>query len=64
MISWQDRQALVRKPEFDALDARYADKEEEAMSDPATHVHDLLLRGGHVFLHEAARTRGPRRRHR
>ncbi len=29
MISWQDRQALVRKPEFDALDARYADKEEE-----------------------------------
>jgi 2-methylisocitrate lyase-like PEP mutase family enzyme len=29
MISWQDRQALVRKPEFDALDARYADKDEE-----------------------------------
>lgn len=27
MISWQDRQALVRKPEFDALDARYADEE-------------------------------------
>ncbi|MDT9591479.1 isocitrate lyase/PEP mutase family protein [Nocardioides zeae] len=29
MISWQDRQALVRKPEFDALDARYADREEQ-----------------------------------
>lgn len=30
MISWQDRQALVRKAEFEALDARYADKEEQA----------------------------------
>ena len=29
MISWQDRQALVRKPEFDALDARYAAKDEQ-----------------------------------
>lgn len=28
MISWADRQDLVRKPEFDALDARYADPEE------------------------------------
>ncbi|SEC22864.1 Phosphoenolpyruvate phosphomutase [Nocardioides exalbidus] len=28
MITWQDRQALVRKPEFDELDARYADQEE------------------------------------
>jgi 2-methylisocitrate lyase-like PEP mutase family enzyme len=24
MISWEERQSLVRKPEFDRLDARYA----------------------------------------
>jgi hypothetical protein len=24
MISWEDRQALVRKPEFDRLEERYA----------------------------------------
>ncbi|GAA1941783.1 isocitrate lyase/PEP mutase family protein [Nocardioides hwasunensis] len=30
MISWQDRQSLVRKPEFDVLDARYADRDEQA----------------------------------
>jgi 2-methylisocitrate lyase-like PEP mutase family enzyme len=29
MITWQDRQSLVRKPEFDELDARYADQEEK-----------------------------------
>lgn len=32
MITWQDRQALVRKQEFDELDARYADKDEEKES--------------------------------
>ncbi len=28
MITWEERQALVRKPEFDALEARYAAKDE------------------------------------
>ncbi|MCW2762355.1 MAG: carboxyvinyl-carboxyphosphonate phosphorylmutase, partial [Marmoricola sp.] len=29
LISWRDRQELVRKPEFDALDARYAAEAQE-----------------------------------